>query len=67
MVGKSGMDERLVDELIDELARCYVRAALNELLANPENKNADVSGQEDVGVKGRNKRDHTLLRATPTT
>jgi len=29
------------EQLLDELARCYMRAALNQLLAEHENKNAD--------------------------
>jgi hypothetical protein len=36
------------EQLLDELARCYMRAALNALLADPEavNKSAAESGQE---------------------
>jgi hypothetical protein len=53
-------DERLVDALVGELVRSYVREALDQLLAN---KNADVSGKTYVGVKRNNDAKHTPLSA----
>jgi len=56
------------EEMLDELGRCFVRAALNRLLADPDGmtKNADVSGQERRRRKGRNGADNTPLPATET-
>lgn len=61
-MAKSEADERLVDELIDELARCYVRAALNELLAN-QNKSAAESNQEQQRREGSTDAKHTPICA----
>ena len=61
MMAKSAADERLVDELVDELARCYVRAALNQLLAASQNESAAESGQDQRRREGTNGADHTPL------
>lgn len=57
------VDERLVDELIDELARCYVRAAFNQLLAD-QNKSAAESGQDQRRREGTIDAEHTPIPAS---
>jgi hypothetical protein len=57
------------EQLLDELGLCYVRAALNQLLADPQalQENADVSGQERRRRKGLKRGDHTPIPATEAT
>lgn len=62
MMVKSAADERLVDEL----ARCYVRAALNQLLADQKENGDELTGQVQPRRRERNNKRDDYNRAPPT-